>query len=521
MKSYKIAGFLAFIGTLVAVAHGRESVQSDTSLMRALYDTRNELSWLTQVCSRPGNAGNMNIAHDAILPGVYLAPVSCKGLPDAPRKRIAQLMDYFQEGANQDFQSFVSKVGYLTASQRSLEAVDAAGEGHLTETFQKLMSEQGLSDFAGKDSQNAEDCAETNFDSGSSAMGLSFAPTGSVNQVRGLQKSAQLVLKMSQILGSGENCESKKQQIDAMFRAPQSTDELDDYVAMSWLSRHRNEAARGHELRNLLGGAAQLSRPISGPAYDWSEGNLFIQASDYGFMDSAVDAKLLILGLAKKHLKASGMNGYDDLVRADESIRMKVAEGIVKDLDEALVNRSARDEVIASTRKQCDATIASVLGAPGSDAAATGMDYDDATTSFAAKNLPRFHVFKTMHMYPGTSATSHAPLYAPKGFIAAGAGGTAGIGSYIMAYPKLGRYQHVTLNFNHLADFQHLLALHSCPTQSSCGSVETNPEGNVRVGSTGGEGGEADGDGIYEHSHINLIAADGHTKLNFVDAFCK
>lgn len=137
----------------------------------------------------------------------------------------------------------------------------------------------------------------------------------------------------------------------------------------------------------------------------------------------------------------------------------------------------------------------------------------------------RFHTYKTMHMYPGDSVSAHGPLYAPKGFTSGGPGSTAASqGSYNLFYPTLGRYHNVILNFNHLADPQDLLSHRSCPTQSSCAGVETNAAGSVRVGSTGGAGGESDGgdEGGYDHSHINLIMEqDGYTKLNFMDGFCK
>jgi hypothetical protein len=512
--------FLSISLSLIMIANSTLAQASDlcakdpdlqrmvTTTKSALFSSNYFLSLTpTQLASyvRTNDFGQA-IAHDSVLPNVYTEdlPYNATAYLKTERRFLAVLTDYSHE-TSQTYAQFVQTAGYMTAQAETVRALDSVATADLPQYFEQILQKLGCAQALAPSLADAADCANINFD-GQETNQLHFSNT---SDSKALSISNVIASRVNTVLTTSNSCETKRAQINAIFNEPMQTADLDDFLILNWMSHHQNQIAHESPVRRLLAGVSQLNKPIHGPDYRWSEGDAIQAPGDLYFQESAVGMKLFLLGVTLDALSKAQVN-YDDFAKLSLSSQNQIITQVEAGLSRGLSDASYRNETTNRARNSCDQKISLLLGGAGAIAQASGLDLGHE----------RFHNFKTMHMYPGEIAKAHGPLYAPRGYTAAGPGSTPGIGSYILHYPALGRYRNVTLNFNHLADAdQNLMKYRSCPNQSSCTSDEENAAHSVRVGSTGGDGGAADGP--YDHSHINLIAADGFTKLNFVDAFCK
>ena len=514
MKNHLVPLSLALFA-ISTLAHASDLCAMDPDLQRMVISTKstifssNYFLSLTpsQVsASLRSNDFGQSIAHDNVLPFVYTEdlPYNASTYLKTERIFLAVLTDYSHE-TSQTYAQFVKATGYMTARAETVRALDAVATAGLPHYFEQILEKLGCEQALAPSLMDAMDCANLNFD-GPSHDQIRFSNTP---DSKALSISNTVVSRLNLVLNTANSCETKRALVNAIFAEPLQTTDLDDFLILKWMSHHQNQIVHQPALRRLLAGTSQLNKPIHGPDYHWSEGDAIQVPGDLYFQESAVGMKLFVLGIMRDAL-SKAQASYDDFAKLSMNTQNEIITQVEAGLSRGLSDMTYRNETTTRARNSCDQKIASILGGEGAIAAASGLDLGHE----------RFHNFKTMHMYPGEIAKAHGPLYAPRGYNAAGPGSTPGIGSYILHYPVLGRYRNVTLNFNHLANAdQNLMRFRSCPNQSSCTSDEENPARSVRVGSTGGDGGAADGP--YDHSHINLIAADGFTKLNFVDAFCK
>lgn len=233
---------------------------------------------------------------------------------------------------------------------------------------------------------------------------------------------------------------------------------------------------------------------------------------------NAVEARLAIRGLLLKELRSYGISDIADMSTLNSqqlnSLKLKMAELVRAVLEDPNSRARYADEFA----RACDTRVAQIFGLEASVAAASGMEWGRSIRMNDGRPMFRFHLYSSAHVYSDLfGRNSSAPMYVPKGFTSWSKGSDVSNSSYALFYPQLGSYRNVTLNIVHLADASTL-------TQ---GAYKNRPEynqfGAVRVGSSGGPGGEA-ADGArdelnYAHSHLQLFSSGGK-RLTFFDVFC-
>ena len=172
---------------------------------------------------------------------------------------------------------------------------------------------------------------------------------------------------------------------------------------------------------------------------------------------------------------------------------------------------------------QCDRHLAALFGDDGAIAAASGYEPSGFPPSHAVLNgldrstggmMPNQwgHLFGyAMHLYAAPLGLGRSTVYVPPGFTKkTPPNGNDAVSLFY--YPELGNQKAVTLAVYHLGDY-------------AVRPKEKNAAGSVRVGVSGGLGGDGVG---YLHSHLEVhrgwglpsLAKRNETRVFFPDVFC-
>lgn len=230
---------------------------------------------------------------------------------------------------------------------------------------------------------------------------------------------------------------------------------------------------------------------------------------------NAVEARLSIRLLLLRELRSYGVNDLADIstlsMQQLSALKLKMIESVKV----ILAQPELRVRYSAEFTKICDEKVAQIFGSQATVAAASGAEWGRSIRMNDGRPMFRFHLYSSAHIYSDLFGRgSRAPMYVPVGFTSWSKGGDVSNSSYALFYPQLGIYKNVTLNLVHLADSEVL-------TQSQYKiRPEYNQFGSVRIGSSGGPGGEAAADDLnYAHSHLQLFSGSGK-RLTFFDVFC-